>query len=236
MSLLTLLADAAVELGFAAPSAIFTSTDATVKLLRVIASKEGKDLARRFDWQILQKEGTFTTVAAETQVAAVTTTFSDFGHIVNGSMWDRTESRQVRGPLTPDGWQQKKAATAQITIGHYFRIRGGALLFFSTPPAGDSIYFEYISNKWCQSSALVAQTDWAADADTALIDEEIIRLGVIWRYRKAKGLDYGEDFRTYEMAVQDVFGPDAGRSTVDMTGVDMDLGLGVNLAEGGWSL
>ncbi len=236
MSLLTIIRDASIELGFSAPSAVMTSTDPTVLLLRVIASKEGKELARRFDWEILQKEGTFTTAATETQVAAVRTTFADFGHIVNNSMWDRTESRQIRGPLTPSQWQQKKAATAQITIGHYFRIRGNALLFFSTPPAGNTIYFEYISNKWCQSATLVAQTDWLADGDTGLIDEELIRLGIIWRYRKAKGFDYGEDFRTYEMALQDVFGPDAGKGTIDMTGEIDDLGLGVNLSDGNWVL
>ncbi len=235
MSLLTIIQDAAVELGFASPSAVFASTDPTVALLRVIASKEGKELARRFDWQVLQKEGTFTTVAAEMQVASMSTTFTDFGHIINGTMWNRTQNRIVRGPLSPSEWQQKNAATAQITIGNYSRIRGNALLFFSTPPAGDSIYFEYISNKWCQSSLAVAQTNWAADGDTGLIDEEIIRLGIVWRYRKAKGFDYGEDFRTYEMALQDVFGPDAGKGAVDMTG-DEELGIGVNLAEGSWSL
>lgn len=235
MTLLTIVRDAAVELGFAQPAAVVTSTDPTVLLLRVIASKEGKELARRFDWEILQVEASFTTVAAETQIAAVRTTFADFGHIINGTMWNRTQNRIVRGPLTPAEWQQKNAATAQVTIGNYFRIRGNKLLFFSTPPAGDSIFFEYISNKWCQSSLAVAQTDWAADTDTALVDEEIIRLGIIWRYRKAKGFDYGEDFRTYEMALQDVFGPDAGKSVVDMTGDD-ELGIGVNLAEGSWSL
>ena len=52
MTLLTLIQDAAVELGFAEPSSVFTSTDPLVQLLRVIASKEGRELARRFDSQI----------------------------------------------------------------------------------------------------------------------------------------------------------------------------------------
>ena len=151
-------------------------------------------------------------------------------------MWDRTQNLIIRGPLTPAEWQQKNAATAQITIGNYFRIRRGALLFFSTPPAGNSIYFEYISNKWVlDSTGVAAQFDWILDSDTSFIDEEVLRLGIIWRYRKAKGFDYGEDFRTYEMALQDIFGPDAGKSIVDMTGTE-ELGIGVNLAEGNWSL
>lgn len=235
-TLLSIIQNVAVELGFAEPTAAFTSTDPTIELLIIMANKEGKELARRFDWQILQKEGSFTSTATETQVAAVTTTFSDFGHIVNGSMWDRTENRPIRGLLTAAEWQQKKAATAQITIGHYFRIRGGALLMFSNPPSGNSIYFEYISSKWCQSSGGTAQTDWAADTDTTLIDSDLIRLGIIWRYRKSKGFDYGEDFRTYEMALQDLFGPDAGKAIIDMTGEIDDTGLGVNLADGSWSL
>lgn len=235
MTLLTIVQDAAIELGFAEPSSVMTSTDPTIQLLRVIATKEGKELARRFDWQALQKEATFTTVATEIQVASIQTTYPFFGRIVNGSMWDRTENRIVRGPLTAAEWQMKKAATAQITIGHYFRIRSNSLLMFSTPPAGNEIYFEYISNKWCFGSE--AQTEWLADSDFGLIDEELIRLGIVWRYRKAKGFDYGEDFRTYEMALQDMFGPDSGRSIVDMTGADYDpMGLGVNLSEGSWDI
>ena len=236
MTILAIIQSAAIELGFSEPTSVFTSTDPTVKQLRVLASKEGKELARRFDWQRLQIEATFTTVAAEEQVASIGTTYPDFARIINATMWDRTENRMIKGPLAPAEWQRRKAATAQITIGNFFRIKRNSILFFSVPVAGNSIYFEYISTYWCFSSGGTAKTDWTADTDFSLIDEEIIRLGVIWRYRKAKNLDYGEDFRTYEMALQDIFGPDAGKAIIDMTGEPLDDGLSVNLQEGNWAL
>ncbi len=234
MTLLTIVGDAAVELGLTRPTSITTSSDPAVQVLYALANKEGKELARRFDWQRLQSEGTFTTLAAETQVAAIDTTFPLFGHIVNQTMWNRTQAQPVRGPLTATEWQMKKAAAAQAAYGNWFRIRGNAILFFPNPAAGDSVYFEYISRYWCQSAALAAQTAFTADTDTALLDETIIGLGLVWRFRKAKGFDYGEDFRTYEMALQDIFGPDSGRPGVDMTG-DEPI-LGINIPEGNWAI
>jgi hypothetical protein len=201
--------------------------------LLAFANKEGKEQARRFDWQKLQKEATFTTLATEIQTTLATVA-SDFGRILNETMWNRTANWRVGGPLNPEEWQRKKASAAQVGIGNWFRIRGGSILFYPTPTAGESIYFEYISNQWCESSTGTDQSAWADDDDVALIDEEIIRLGVIWRFKKSKGLDYSEDFRTYEMALIDLFGPDAGKAVIDMTG-EVE-GFGVNLPEGSWTL
>lgn len=234
MSLLTIVQEAAVELGFAAPSAVIASTDPTVKLLRRLAQKELRELVRRCDWQRLHLEGTFTTTATATQVATVSAAFNNFSRIINGSMWNRTQSRPVYGPLTAAEWQQKNASAAQASVNQYFRIRTGRLLFFPAPPSGDTIVFEYITNRAVEQEEGTATANWTTDADFARIDEEVVCLGVIWRYRKNKGFDYSEDFRTYEMALQDIFGPDGGKSTVDMTGEE-PVG-GVNLADGSWNI
>jgi hypothetical protein len=50
------------------------------------------------------------------------------------------------------------------------------------------------------SRTSAAQSAWAADTDTGILSEEVMTLGVIWRFLKAKGFDYSEPFRTYEMA------------------------------------
>lgn len=234
MSLLTIITGACQELSVVEPTSVIAATDLQTKQMLAICRKECRDLLRRFDWQVLTKQAAFTTVATETQTT-LSTVAADFYRIVDDSMWNRTQFWKVGGPLNAQDWQMKKAAAAQVGIRNYFRIRGNSILFYPTPRAGESIYFEYISSKWCQSNASVAQTDWAADADTALLDEEVIRLGVVWRFLKAKGLDYGEEFRSYEMALADIFGPDGGRTTVDMGGVD-EMTLGINLPEGNWSL
>lgn len=234
MSLLTIISGACQELSIQEPTAVITASDLQTKQLLALCRKECRDLLRRFDWQALTKEASFTTVAAETQTT-LSTVASDFYRIVDGTMWNRTQFWSVGGPLNNQDWQQKKAAAAAVGVRNYFRIRGDSVLFFPVPTAGESIYFEYISSKWCQSSGGTPQADWAADADTALLDEEIIRLGVVWRWKMAKGLDYGEDFKTYEMALDEIFGPDGGRPVVDMTGPS-DESFAVNVPEGSWSL
>lgn len=234
MTLLTIITGACGSLGLVQPTSAISSTDPQTMQMVALCRKEGKELARRFEWQALQIEGTFTTLAAETQVAVISTTFANFGRISNGTMWNRTQSRPVRGPLNDQQWQRKKAAAAQVGVEYCFRIRGGALMFNPVPPAGDSVYFEYISSKWCQSSGGTPQTDWAADTDTGIIDEELIRLGLIWRFLKAKNFDYAEEFRTYEMALMDTFGPDAGNAVIDMTG-ESDA-WDINIPDGSWTL
>lgn len=233
MSLLSIVQGAAAELKIVQPTTVIGSVDPNAPQLLAFANKEGKEQARRFDWQVLQKEATFTAVASDVQTT-LSTVASDFGRYLNETMWNRSANWRVGGPLTPEEWQRKKASAAQVGIGNWFRIRGNQILFYPNGVAGETIYFEYISKNWCQSSALVAQSAWAADDDTALIDEEIIRLGVIWRFRKSKGFDYGEDFRTYEMALIDLFGPDAGKACIDMTNEPETFG--VNLPEGSWNL
>lgn len=234
MSLLTIIQGAATELKLVSPATVIGSTDPNAPQLLALANKEGKELTRRFDWQVLLKEANFTTVANEQQTTLANVGAQDFDHIIDETMWNRSMNWRVLGPLQPDEWQRKKASAAQAAIGNWFRIRGDSILFFPVPTAGDQIYFEYGSKNWCQSEAGEAQDTWLADSDVALIDEEAIRLGIIWRFRKAKGFDYGEDFRTYEAALEAIFGADAGRSSVSMLG-EPEM-LGTHLPEGSWNI
>jgi hypothetical protein len=60
---------------------------------------------------------------------------------------------------------------------------------------------EYYSDTWCESSAGTDQRIWTADTDVPLLPDDCFILGLIWRFRKAKGLEYQEDFNTYEEEV-----------------------------------
>ncbi len=232
MSLLTIIVGACNQLNINQPTAVIAGTDLQTKQLLAMSRTEARDLMRRFDWQVLTKECTFVTVATEVQTT-LTTAAPDFYRYINGTMWNRTRFWQVGGPMENEEWQRKKAAAAAVGVRNYFRIRGSQILFFPTARAGDNIYFEYISNKWCQGAA--TQTDWLLDTDTALLDEEVIRLGIVWRFLKAKGLDYGEEFTTYENALRDIFGPDGGRQTIDMTG-QSEYPIYINTPDGNWGI
>lgn len=135
MSLLTIVQNACRRVGLAVPSSVASSSDAIAVQMLGILNEVGNALVKRHDWSALTKEGTFTTVAAETQVAAVTTTFTDFDRYKPDTMFNRTTVKKVFGPLDNTEWQAQKAITVTPAYS-YFRFRGGAILFLPTPTAG----------------------------------------------------------------------------------------------------
>ena len=234
MSLLTIVQQAMTSINLPSPTAVISSNDELVKQFLALSNEEGKSLSRRFDWQRLVKEGSFTTLAAETQVAVITTTFTDYGLYIPTTMWNRTSAWPVIGPIPGQEWAALKASGLNASTQSAFRIRGDSILFYPTPTAGDSVYFEYISKNWNISDASVEQSAWVSDTDTALIDEELIKLGIKWRFLRAKGLSYGEEFNEYEMAVAKIAAHDGARPVIDMN--YSDAGLTLTVPESSWDI
>lgn len=229
MTLLSVVRNSCDRIGVQRPSTAFNSTDGQILQIVSLAQQEGRELSTRHDWQVLTKEKTFTTTAAETQTGAVP---SDFDRFVNDSFFNRTEKHRVIGPLSPQEWQFHKSVVA-TTLVEAFRQRGNSILITPAPPASQTMAYEYISTNWCQSSGAVEQSAWAADTDTGILPEELMTLGVIWRWQRAKGLDYSEAFRTYEMQVAQAAARDGGKPTLNM-GVRKNRGPGIFVPDGNW--
>lgn len=234
MSFLTLIQASAKRLGLSNPASAYNSTDNQVVQLVALAQEEGIELAENFDWKVLTKEKTFTGTAAAAQVGALAT---DYDRHVPETFFNRTQKRPVFGPISPADWQFTQAIVG-TTIIESFRLRGGSLLLTPTPNGTDTYAYEYISNQWCQSNASVAQSAWAADTDTGILSEEVMTLGVIWRFLKAKGFDYAEAFRTYEMAKARAQMKDGGgKRTLSMgSRGSHSLARAPFISEGSWPL
>lgn len=202
-------------IGVARPSVVVSATDQTARTLLSLAQVEGRELAKRGDWEELMSEGTFNTVAS-TESYALTSVASDFDHIINGSMWNRDTDRQVRGPLSAQDWQAVKSDAVSSSPFQNYRIRGGNILLYPTPSAAESIYFEYVSKNWCQDSGSTGQAAWAADDDTGVLDENLMALGIVWRYLRKTGMDYSEQLRDYESQVQKALGRSGGAAVLRM--------------------
>lgn len=229
MTALSIVSNVAASIGLSA-SAVFSSTDPAIIRLRTLMNQEGQELARgaSFDhaWTVLTTEKTFTTTAAAIQASSVAT---DFSWYINNTMWNRTTQQVVRGPMTAEEWQDQQAVST-TGIYPYFRFRGGSLLIYPTPTAGQTVAYEYVSTYWASGS----QTAMTADSDTALIEERLIELGLRWRYLKSTGMDYAEDFRTYQMEVGKAIARDGGRKTISLSGPQRST-FPTLVPEGSWT-
>lgn len=231
MSLLSIIQDVAGELLLPVPVLVVGSTDKLVQQLYRLTNREGQILAHAGDkpWQAMIEEFNFVTVAAAVQPAGAVPV--DLDYWVANSFFNRTTRREVQGPLTPYQWQLIQAQPVFATVILAFRERTGQFLVAPTPPAGQSIYGEYVSTNWVKSATNQFQPAYLADSDTALLNENLISLGLKWRYLQANGLEYGEDMDTYEREVEKAIARDGGLSALSMAPQPVDPSR-INLPDG----
>lgn len=181
--------------------------------------------------------GAVAIVPTQTQGVMTTLTGADFAWVLNDTMRDRSTRRPVFGPKAPAEWQQLQA---QYLTGPWwqYRIRGGQLLFIPAPSIGDQIYFEWISKYWAAVAA-TPTTGYSAtyqnDSDVAILDERLITLDTLWRYKRAKKLEYSEDFDIAEAAIVDAMTRNASQPRLNLAGAAGDILPGVFIPAGSWS-
>lgn len=232
MTALTIIQQASSRMGLQEPQAVFGSTDPQAIQLRNLANQEVKELVRRCPWEALMTEQTFTTVAQAEQTNAVP---SDFCYYLNDTLFDRTENRKLVGPLNSTEWQREKAGPVYTSVYHAFRFRGGELLVTPDPTAGNTVAYEYITKNAVKADDDTLKAEFTADTDTCRIAEELVTLGVIWRFKKAKGLDYSEEFRTYQMEVDQAAAQDKGSPTLNLGSSFLKRRFyPANIKEGSW--
>jgi hypothetical protein len=231
MTVLSICQDALNEIGeFEVPSTLVGSSNATAKQVLALAQREGQLLSKRHDWQVLQDEYTFTTTSGTATYSLPTA----YRHFVSGTWWDRANYWELFGPATAREWQTLKSGIVTDGVRRWFRLKGNEIVLHPTPTVtGDTIVFEYISKNWCESSGGTGQSAWAADTDVGVLDEELMTMGVKWRFLKEKGLPYEEDFNEYETEVENAIARDKTARTVSFDRTP-DMVVGVNIPESGY--
>jgi hypothetical protein len=211
MTCLSLIQDAAVRLGLEPPAAAAASDDRTARLLFRLANQELRELARRHDWQVLTVERTFTSLAVE-QTGMLP---SDYDRLVYAAdIWDRSRNLKFAGPTPSRVWQDLQTNLTGGIVG-WWRILGGELNIFPAQEAGNTLAFEYITKNRAVSSAAVAREVFEEDTDEALLDEDLIADGVVWRFgASTKSFDYAEALATYERNLEKACSRDRGTGVI----------------------
>jgi hypothetical protein len=158
-----------------------------------------------------------------------------FRFILNETMWDRTTRRPIFGPKSPAEWQQLQA---QFMQGPYiqYRLRTNQVMFLPAPAVGDEIFFEWVTSYWMLTAEQVPGSIMTNDTDVSVLDERLHILGGIWRWRKANGLDYTEDWNKYEAAVADSISRDGSKARLNLAGAQSDIFPAILVPAGNWPI
>lgn len=232
MTLLSIAQQICREVGIAVPTAIVSSSDETAKRLIAVLQTSGRILASgkislpngyvfQHNWTALMKEQTFNTAIGTASYAlsgaGTIITDADFDRFVPGTRWDRSNQNEIY-LFTPAEWQESKSGVTTLSsVTKRVRKRGRFLVIDPTPTAIESLVFEYMSNKWCQSSGGTAQSSWVADTDTPIVDEDLMMLDGKWRYLNRIGESYAEEMKEYLEALALKAGADITPDTVHFT-------------------
>lgn len=217
MSLLTIVQNATQVLALEQPSSVINTSNADVLQLLGLLRIGTRQLVTRHQWTALRYEANFTTVAAEDQGAIATLAPEGFDYIVHNTIYSRSQIWTIPGPYTAQGVQRDKAASV---TGPYpiYRIERDKLLLYPAPTAGEDYYFYYMSKNHCESSGGTGRSVWTADDDVSRLDEDLLELDLIWRWRHAKGFDYSEDKETCEIQIAQAMARDGGSTTLNLDG------------------
>lgn len=151
---------------------------------------------------------------------------SDLEYFVDKTYWDKTYRWQLLGPLEAQEKNVIKYGISPVGPRRRFWIRNNRMYINPVPTnITDQIAYDYFSNAWCESSGGTAQTKWTADTDVYRLDEDCFILGLKYRYKQAKGLDYTEEYETYQRNTNQAMARDGGARDLPLNAQSTELNL-----------
>lgn len=208
MTVLSAAQSAAIRVNVGELPALFSNTDHIAAEFRDLIQETAADIVDAHDWRDLTKIATFTGDG----VAESFDPPADFGRMAQGSYVDDPDTWLWGYCAIPDmnAWM-RRTKRAWVTPGGWIRF-GGQFHFYPAPSGEAS--FPYVSSFWARGSNGSLKPQFNADDDTFVLDERLLTLGLIWRYRAQKGVDYGEDMANYETSLSQAMTRDAGARVV----------------------
>jgi len=152
---------------------------------------------------------------------------ADYDFMISGTQWDRGYRWQIFGPLTPQEWQVLKSGLSPTGPRRRFRLMAGMFYLDPVPYDSNLLVYEYYSTSFALTagSSTSPTNAFSGDTDTYVLPDDLMILGLQWRYKRAKGLDYTQEFDTYTRALQRELGRDGGARALrlDISTPDVQL-------------
>lgn len=215
MTILDVCKDAAVKLNRAKPTSVFVTTDPFAAELLLAAKETAESLVKEdHDWRALTQLATCVGDAITTAFPFATVA-PDWDRMIKSAKLHSLRFRNAtfRWARDLDEWLFINDNLLVGSPGNAV-ILGDSMQIFPPMPVDDTARFYYISNRYARKADGTPQSSFTADTDTFALPENLLRLGIIWRWRADKRLEYSEDLKNYEIAKATAMGKDTGSQAI----------------------
>lgn len=229
MALIDIVQRVCDEVGLPRPSVVTTSTEQLARQMFSLANAELEEISKRFNWPQLTREYTFDTADGVAQYALP----ADYRKFLAETVYDTAHFYKLRGSVSPDEWQRTKSLNMGILSRGRVRIYGNPLKLnmLPTPISAVSVVFEYLSKNFAASALGVEKTKFSQDDDVPIVDEALIRMGLKWRIKHAKGIEFSADLAEYEAVVAREFASALAQPIIQL---DVGMYAPLNIASDGF--
>jgi hypothetical protein len=215
MKILSVCQDAAVVLNRPKPSGLFSTTDPFAAELLLAAQETAESLVKEeHDWRDLTLMATCQGDAS-TVIFPLATVAPGYERLIKGAKLHslRFKNATFRAAKDLDEFLFFEDNLLVGSPGNWVLLNKSVQIF-PPMPVSDTARFFYITNQYAASAAGTPQTAFLADTDTFVLDERLLRLGIVWRWSANKRLEYAEDLKDYEIAKAAAMGKDKGSQVI----------------------
>jgi hypothetical protein len=216
MTILSAAQSAAFYLNGSRPSAVVSNQNTFETELAFLAQEAATDIAKAADWQELTE---FYELEAD-GIASAYPFPADYDRMVQASdIYDPDTWCWGYQHFTDYGqWINYTSRGYNLAHGAWI-IRKNQFFFSPMPEAGKRAIFPYISKNIFLTFDGVGKPEITRDDDSFVLDERLLKLAIIWRWKASKQMDYQEDLRNYEMALSQEMARDKGSQVIRDNGM-----------------
>jgi hypothetical protein len=224
MTLLTVVQNVMDANGWPSPTTgVVGVTDQNMRQAYALCNKAVYAIATKKNWPAISKDYSFETVVGQSKYPCP----SDFRGIIAGTAWNADQYYQLQGSMTPALWYRRMYNGTNSIPKSAYRISidpnmPGFFNVYPTPESVETLAFMYKSNLWVMSSSGVLKWVYGADDDTCILGEYLVELGLTWRWREKKGMDFSAELAEYNAAIKDRFSSDLAAGDIDIGGRGYD--------------
>lgn len=207
MTILTAAQSAAIRLIGRKPSTFFSSTNPFELEITDLANEVARDVMKANDWRSLTKlhpmVGDGTTIGFDLPTDYDRMMVKGDVHSASWTTWTFEPARDL------DFWRLLVNGLSAANPGFWI-ILEDQMQFQPPVASGETAQFYYISKNVVRDTDGALKQTFTTDSDSLVLDERLLTLGLIWRWRAQKRLEYAEDMANFEKALAEIAGRDKG--------------------------